>query len=382
MQTRNIPIIADSHYTTSKVHKDITESICRNAARFRMPAEIVHINKNGIDWDRLPPAVIVTPGSMTYLKKVISSLQQANKKILLAGLDSDSFGIDISCISPSRYFDTFRLIRYLQDCGRGRIALVGFRKDDITDSIRYPVAVNTINTFDKVHYADQSFFWNTDLAGCLEDFLKNAGKFNAAVCPNDPVAVHLVKACLDYGIRIPEDLYIAGFSIMRISSFVKPALTRIATDFSEIGSHALNILKYIVNNIESDIALKIHVPSKLILGESTENKPEKTPGNVFSSSDLCKVNRSRVRFLGNIMVKNTLQLEKCLNQRDALDLKIMDCLLKGLSYEAIAENLYISPSGIQYRVNKIYNDADVSSRAEFEDLVKKVLGSSNPFDGS
>jgi hypothetical protein len=168
---------------------------------------------------------------------------------------------------------------------------------------------------------------------------------------------------------------------MRISCFVKPALTRIVTDFSEIGAHAINILKYIVNDIESDIALKINVPSKLILGESTENKREQMPGNIFGSSDLTEANSSKTKFLGNVIVKNTLTLEKCLNQRDALDLKIMNCLLSGLSYEAIAEKLFISPSGIQYRLNKIYNDADVDNRTGFEALVKKVLGNSNPFSG-
>jgi DNA-binding LacI/PurR family transcriptional regulator/DNA-binding CsgD family transcriptional regulator len=379
MQISNIPIISDPHYITSRVYKDITESVCTHAARSRLTAEIILIDKKDIDWSALPPAVIVTPGSISYLKNVIYNLRQAGKRIILAGLDSDAFGIDISCVSPGRYFDSFRLIRYLQHYGRGRIALAGFRKDDITDMTRHSVAINTINAFGEGQHKDQSFFWNKDLTACLEDFLSRAGDFNAVVCPNDPVAIRLIRLCAEHGISIPGDLYMASFSIMRISRFIKPGITTIAMDFPAVGRHILKIFQYVVDNLESEIALKIHVPSSLVVRLSTENKPEKALDSVIRSYNYTDIDKSNTAFLEDDLVRDTLRLENCLSRRDDLDLKILNYLYKGLGYEAIAEKLFISPGGIRYRISKIYKDANAANRSEFENLIRETMGAGNPF---
>ena len=380
MHIPNIPIISDFNYTKTRFYKEIIESISSNAASFHIPTEITYMDNNEIDWDKLPPVVIVTPGSTAYLKHAINGLRRAGKRIILAGLDPESFGTDLSCISPSRNFDTFRLIRYLQNCGRGRIALVGFRKDLITDMTRYYVAVNAIKDFGDNFFNSQSFFLVKDLDDCMKNFLACAGNFNAVVCPNNYIAIYLVKKCKENGICIPGDLYIATFSIMCISEFFSPGITAIEMDFSKIGSHVLNILQYITDHIESDIALCIHLPSRLMVRDSTGKKPEKSLDDVIGSYNSTDTYRSDNKFSGNDPIRDALyKLENCFARRDELDLKILNCLFGSLSYEAISEKLFISLGSINYRVNKIYKDADVSSRAEFEDLVREIMGTTNPF---
>ena len=49
------------------------------------------------------------------------------------------------------------------------------------------------------------------------------------------------------------------------------------------------------------------------------------------------------------------------------------------NYETIGEKNYISSSALRYRLNKIYADAGVNNRAEFEELIHTHLGEENPF---
>jgi len=118
----------------------------------------------------------------------------------------------------------------------------------------------------------------------------------------------------------------ASFSIMRISSFIKPGITTIAMDFPAVGRHILKIFQYVVDNLESEIALKIYVPSSLVVRCSTENKPEKALDSVIRSYNYTDIDKSNTAFLEDDLVRDTLRLENCLSRRDDLDLKILNYL--------------------------------------------------------
>lgn len=50
-----------------------------------------------------------------------------------------------------------------------------------------------------------------------------------------------------------------------------------------------------------------------------------------------------------------MSLERCLQNCDELDLRIIRLLLDGEHYDAISEQLYLGDSSLQYRVRKIFS---------------------------
>ena len=60
-------------------------------------------------------------------------------------------------------------------------------------------------------------------------------------------------------------------------------------------------------------------------------------------------------------------------------MQILRLLMARESYEQISEELFISSSTLRYRLNKIYADAGVKGRYEFEALIRESLGADNPF---
>lgn len=64
----------------------------------------------------------------------------------------------------------------------------------------------------------------------------------------DPVAIGVMKALKENGIRIPEDVAIVGFSESRSALLVEPNLTTVAQPLQEIGETAARLLIDEINN--------------------------------------------------------------------------------------------------------------------------------------
>lgn len=61
-------------------------------------------------------------------------------------------------------------------------------------------------------------------------------------CYNDPVAIGLMRALLENGRRIPEDIALVGFDDDDVSAYIQPGLTTVAQPAQEIGRKAAQLL--------------------------------------------------------------------------------------------------------------------------------------------
>lgn len=92
--------------------------------------------------------------------------------------------------------------------------------------------------------------------------------WTALFCANDQMAVGAVKAALNLGIKIPQQLAIMGFDNVFPGSLIEPQLTTINVPRFDMGYHALNLL---IDKIE-DRPVKeneIWLPCELIVRNST-----------------------------------------------------------------------------------------------------------------
>ncbi len=72
--------------------------------------------------------------------------------------------------------------------------------------------------------------------------LLDRGDVSAVFCANDEMALGLLHAAHERGIRCPEELSIVGFDDGPTSAFFTPALTTIRQDFDEIGKLSVELL--------------------------------------------------------------------------------------------------------------------------------------------
>jgi LacI family transcriptional regulator len=85
---------------------------------------------------------------------------------------------------------------------------------------------------------------------------------------NDMMALGVLRAALEAGVRVPQDLAVAGFDDIEIGQFVYPSLTTIAQQKDEIGLRTIQRIVELISGDEKG-PQTILVPPRLITRESS-----------------------------------------------------------------------------------------------------------------
>lgn len=93
---------------------------------------------------------------------------------------------------------------------------------------------------------------------------------DGAFCYNDPVAIGLMRALLESGQRIPDDIAIVGFDDSSVSGYLNPGLTTVAQPAHEIGRQAaLRLVKRIRDKEKIKSTKQLYLDTQLIVRDST-----------------------------------------------------------------------------------------------------------------
>lgn len=374
--TEYIQVISDIGYSTSSWYLTYIDALSKAANKGHRQIQLFSGRINASQEKFLGPIVIVMDGSKSFLNYTISLLLKLDIKIILAGIDANLFGPQISCITRSRKQETAMLIGYFFSHGYRDIAFVGFRKDGVNDMFRYNSEIKT--SFSAEYLQKSSFFWMYDIDDCLNNFTERASQFNAVICPNDAFSIILLHRCISNGIRVPDDIFIGSFGGLSISGLVRPGITSCLVDYETIGLQTYNAWEIINANIDSNISLRIELPSRLAVRESTAYLPIEASSILSPLPENIEAIWTPDEYFENEDIKNLFNIEKCLSMCDDSDLKIIRSILDKQSYETISQQLFLSISSVNYRLNKIFKNAHVTTKNEFVSLLLKYIEGHNP----
>jgi LacI family transcriptional regulator len=91
---------------------------------------------------------------------------------------------------------------------------------------------------------------------------------SAVVCFNDKVAVGVMEAAAARGLRVPEDLSVAGFDDIDVSRATTPRLTTVRQPLQEMGRTAVTMLMRQLEGHAHE-ALSMELETRLVVREST-----------------------------------------------------------------------------------------------------------------
>jgi LacI family transcriptional regulator len=94
----------------------------------------------------------------------------------------------------------------------------------------------------------------------------------AIVCFNDKVAVGVLEAAADRGLRVPADLSVVGFDDSDVSRATTPRLTTVRQPRQEMGRMAVTALMRVLDGHEAE-ALHIELATELVVRGSTAPVP-------------------------------------------------------------------------------------------------------------
>jgi DNA-binding LacI/PurR family transcriptional regulator len=88
-------------------------------------------------------------------------------------------------------------------------------------------------------------------------------------CFNDHLALGVIRAIYDAGLRVPEDIAVVGFDDIEDGRFSIPSLTTISPDKEKIGDLAVAFLLGRITGARTGPPERVEVPCQLIVREST-----------------------------------------------------------------------------------------------------------------
>lgn len=187
--------------------------------------------------------------------------------------DSNHDSVNIDNIGGAK-----QVMKHLIELGHRRIAIIkGDRgNEDAVDRLAgYLAAFREANIKVVDDYIVEGDF--TDRTGYIAaaHLLSLPDRPTAIFASNDEMAIGALRCLRERNVAVPDEIAVAGFDDIQMSSFIHPALTTVHVNISELGSLAAKRLIGVISNEQKHVAQEsIILPARLVVRETTVKKPD------------------------------------------------------------------------------------------------------------
>jgi DNA-binding LacI/PurR family transcriptional regulator len=108
--------------------------------------------------------------------------------------------------------------------------------------------------------------WNPARGYELGRGLAKRGDMTAVFVANDQMAIGVLHAFAEAGLRVPDDVSVVGFDDIPEAGYLNPALTTVRQDFQAIGRKAIDLVTATLDGSTTSVPL---LPPELIIRDST-----------------------------------------------------------------------------------------------------------------
>lgn len=164
---------------------------------------------------------------------------------------------------------------HLLGLGRCRVAAIGFQTGPIFATAQqrargYHEALHAAGvTFDPAQAPSVRDYSRAEGARAMRELLALPQPPDAVFCFSDLLASGAVRAACDHGLRVPQDLAVAGFDDIEETRYATPSLTTIAPDKPQLARLAVDALMTRVTGDPDAPHTTVHAEHRLLVREST-----------------------------------------------------------------------------------------------------------------
>lgn len=189
--------------------------------------------------------------------------------VVSATSPSEGSGVDRPYVSLDEYDGGRLAAQHLIDLGHRSIFV-------IAPPIEQPVERRSLGVSDALdearlpHYPSSVASQWGPAAGydCTTRLIDDYGdRVTAIACANDEVALGALRALMDRGLRVPEDVSVIGFDDQPLAAYTAPALTTVHQDFLQLGEVAFATLRAVIE--ARDLPEERHIRPSLVIRETT-----------------------------------------------------------------------------------------------------------------
>jgi DNA-binding LacI/PurR family transcriptional regulator len=111
--------------------------------------------------------------------------------------------------------------------------------------------------------------WSAASGYAAGQALAAKGDVTAVFAANDDMAIGLVRALLEAGRRVPDDVSVVGFDDIPVAAYVNPPLTTVRQPFDAVAQEGLKLLIQAIEKPDADPPIAVDPPVELIVRAST-----------------------------------------------------------------------------------------------------------------
>lgn len=188
--------------------------------------------------------------------------------VLIPGLINKS---RIPFVDVDNYDGALRMTQYLISLGHKNIAFLGGVKES-----KY--FVQRLDGFKRAHQEHNLFineqmiietnFTESEAFEAMKILIRSHQLPTAMICINMATTIGVLLAINKNGLKVPDDISLAGFGSMSSTRLVNPPLTIIEEPFYEVGIHAMRLLIDLISGVKRK-KWNVVLPVKINLNSST-----------------------------------------------------------------------------------------------------------------
>jgi LacI family transcriptional regulator len=176
------------------------------------------------------------------------------------------------------------MVSHLVARGHTRIAIIkgSARNYDAAERLRgYRMALRDGGMTPEASLEREGDFTEAGGYAATLELLSMQKRPTAIFAANDSMAIGALSALRESGVRVPEDMAVAGFDDIPLARFMDPPLSSVHVPICELGSRAVEILLHGVTHKNDHERRRERVSTKLVIrrstgGESAERPPPRT----------------------------------------------------------------------------------------------------------
>ncbi|MEV6299511.1 LacI family DNA-binding transcriptional regulator [Actinoplanes sp. NPDC051861] len=179
---------------------------------------------------------------------------------------------NIAAVSAAHFAGARLLTAHLVELGHRRIGIIGGPRDWLASENRFAGYLSPLADAGVLQAPELTRFVaepTTELGHrAAAELLDLPERPTALVAFNDKMAVGALRAAAERGLRVPEDLSVAGFDDSELAEACHPQLTTVRQPLGEMGRMAVNLLLRMLGAHRLD-ALHVELATELVVRDST-----------------------------------------------------------------------------------------------------------------
>lgn len=369
MKKQELFVIAEKQYANTNWYIRIMNGLYQEAAKKSF--KIIFCSDSDLDTLESGTILVLIGSSQPFMRKYIHLCTKFSLRPIVTGSGFHQTNMPVSYITINRYAAMIDMVQALIAIGAKSIAFLGANSSFQTDMQRYEGWINAVRFHHVGNPDEDAYFSDNGLHACMDAFWSNVYKYDAVVCTNDWYASYVCSLAREHGILVPDHLMVTGFGNTLLGQYTNPPLTTVSLNLSSVGTQVLTLHRLLSQNPDLQACTET-LKSDIIFRESTKKTAHHSTlfdNNVLFTdeffSDFTPADKQDLNRL--------YALENTIGKMDETDYKIIHGLLDGVSYQLLAENLFLSDTAFKYRLQKLFASTGCKSRVEFVQLFRDYI---------